>query len=233
MSETSTDVSVERCVTRIHSTGVIAIVRGTFAPQSLPSIAEALRAGGVDVIEVTLNSTEALKGIEILRREFDDGMLIGTGTVRTANDVTRSHSAGAQFVVAPNFDPASVRRAHELNLLHVPGVFTASETQAAFAAGCSTVKLFPANLLGPAYLKALRAPLDDVAFVPTGGISSDNVGDYVKAGAVAVGVGSALVTAESEQDLSGLTRRAIRLIGAIREARATLQANRSDSSIRV
>lgn len=203
---------------RIRASGIIAIVRGNFAPHRLPQIAGSLLAGGVEIIEVTLNTSSALEGIQTLRREVGDRMVVGAGTVRTADDVERAHTAGAQFTVAPNFDPASVHRAHQLNLLHLPGIFTPTEAQAAFAAGCSMVKLFPANLLGPAYLKALRAPLDDIEFVPTGGISSENLAGYLRAGAVAVGVGSALVTSP-EQDLTELTERASNLVFALQEAR--------------
>lgn len=213
-----TDLSPELCAKHIRATGIVAIVRGDFTPRALPAIAEALLAGGIDVIEVTLNTTDALAGVEHLRREMDGRMLVGAGTVRTAEDVARAHSAGAQFIVSPNLDLDAVRRSRELGLLHVPGIFTASEAQTAFKAGCKMVKLFPADVLGPAYLRALRAPLDDVAFVPTGGINVDNLADYLRAGAVAVGAGSALVTGP-EQDAEELTARAERFVSILRQVR--------------
>jgi 2-dehydro-3-deoxyphosphogluconate aldolase/(4S)-4-hydroxy-2-oxoglutarate aldolase len=117
--------------------------------------------------------------------------------------------AGAQFLVSPNFDYDTVSFARMNDLLHLPGVFTTTEAQIAFAAGCRMLKLFPMEALasGPAYLKALRAPLNDIDFVPTGGISLENIADYARAGAVAVGLGSKLVL-NREQTSKDLTERA-------------------------
>jgi 2-dehydro-3-deoxyphosphogluconate aldolase/(4S)-4-hydroxy-2-oxoglutarate aldolase len=144
-------------------------------------------------------------------------MLIGAGTVRTLEEVNAALDAGAQFLVSPNFDPASVARSREAGVLHLPGVFTASEAQAAYAAGCQMVKLFPADALGPRYLKALRAPLNDIDFVPTGGIEAANIADFVRAGAVAFGVGSSLVKS-ADQDLADLREKAARLAAAFHAA---------------
>jgi 2-dehydro-3-deoxyphosphogluconate aldolase / (4S)-4-hydroxy-2-oxoglutarate aldolase len=113
---------------------------------------------------------------------------------------------------------ASVARARRAGVPHLPGVFTATEAQAAWAAGCRLVKLFPADALGPGYLRALRAPLDDIGFVPTGGIELGNLNDYVRAGAVALGVGSALVSGP-EQDLDALGDLATRFVRTLRDAR--------------
>jgi Entner-Doudoroff aldolase len=177
-----------------------------------------LVAAGVDVMEVTLNSTDALAAIAQLRKHLGGQMWVGAGTVRTSAQVETAVGAGAQFIVSPNFDPASVAASQTKGILHLPGVFTASEVQAAFAAGCRMVKLFPADLLGPAYLKALRAPLDDVEFVPTGGLAADNLPDYVRAGAVAVGVGSALI-AGPQQSLDEIRTRAAQLRAAWERAK--------------
>lgn len=217
-SDQHTQFSVEQCAEHIRSSGIIAIVRGSFKLHHLLQIAESLLAGGIDIIEVTLNTSDALEGIRALRRNMDDHILVGAGTARTVNDINRAYDAGAQFTVSPNLDLASVRCSQDRGLLHLPGVFTASEAQAAFTLGCRMVKLFPAHLLGPAYLKALRAPLDDIEFVPTGGIDSDNLAGYVQAGAVAVGVGSALVTSP-DQDPADVTQRAAGLVSVLREAR--------------
>jgi Entner-Doudoroff aldolase len=198
---------------RIKRSGLIAIVRGDFSAPHTLSIGEALLEAGVDMMEVTLNSTDALGAIPQLRERLGGRMLVGAGTVRTVAQLGAAASAGAQFIVSPNFDPESVAASRAKDLLHLPGVFTASEVQAAFAAGCRMVKLFPADMLGPAYLKALRAPLDDVEFVPTGGITADNLADYVRAGAVAVGVGSALI-AGPQQSLDEIRTRAAQLRAA-------------------
>lgn len=194
---------IQTIAERIQQSGIIAIVRGDFSTQHIVRAADALRSANVNVIEVTLNTPGALESIAQLRRNFSDTLLVGVGTVRTRAHAEQAIDAGAQFLVSPNFDAASVAYSQTRDILHLPGVFTATEAQTAFAAGCRMVKLFPADLLGPAYLKALRAPLDDIAFVPTGGISARNIPDYARAGAAAVGVGSALLTdnAQSMEDI--------------------------------
>ena len=195
MANTSTgpeSATPESTAARIRQTGIIAIIRGTFSQTQILDIATTLTAGGVDVMEITLNTTDALAAVSKLRSELAD-TIVGAGTVRTAAQAKQAIDAGAQFLVSPNLDLESVALSRAAGIPHLPGVFTASEAQAAHAAGCEMVKLFPAHMLGPSYLSALRAPLDDIGFVPTGGITAHNVGDYIKAGAVAVGVGSALV----------------------------------------
>ena len=203
---------------RIRQRGLIAILRGDFALDEMLRLGEALLAGGVDLLEVTLNSPQALTALPELRQRFGDDLLIGAGTVRWATQVQAALEAGAQFLVSPNYDPDTVMRARGAGLLHLPGVFTPTEAQTAYAAGCSMLKLFPADTVGPAYLKALRAPLDDVEFVPTGGISLDNLAAYVKAGAAAVGLGSQLV-GKPGQDANELKKRAAALRAAWQEAR--------------
>lgn len=178
---------------RIKEIGIIAIIRGGFTIKEMIDIGDALLAAPVLTMEITLNTPGALDGIRELRARFGDNMIVGAGTVRTLDQMDAAIDAGAQFTVAPNLDLPSLKRAQEHDLLHLPGVFTATEVQTAFAAGCKTVKLFPSDAVGPGYLKALRAPLNDVEFVPTGGIDVNNIGDYAAAGAVAVGLGSSLV----------------------------------------
>jgi 2-dehydro-3-deoxyphosphogluconate aldolase/(4S)-4-hydroxy-2-oxoglutarate aldolase len=186
---------IETTVERIRQGGIIAIIRGNFSLDELERMAEALASGGVGLIEITLNSRAALDAVQRLRKHAGTDWLIGAGTVRTAQQVEQAVQAGAQFIVSPNFDPASVARSLAHEVLPLPGVATPSEAQNAFVAGCPLVKLFPADVLGgPAYLKALRAPLEDIGFVPTGGIGLDNMADYRRAGAVAVGLGTALVS---------------------------------------
>ncbi|MEM7538466.1 MAG: bifunctional 4-hydroxy-2-oxoglutarate aldolase/2-dehydro-3-deoxy-phosphogluconate aldolase [Chloroflexota bacterium] len=185
--------SMQRTIERISQMGIIGIVRGDFPLADIIEMGDALLAAPVLVMEVTMNTTGALDAISTLRARYGDNMLVGAGTVRTAAQVDAAVDAGAQFIVSPNFDRASVRKSQQRNVAHLPGVFTGTEAQDAFAAGCPLVKLFPADFFGPPYIKALRAPLDDIGFVPTGGINVDNIGEYAKVGAVAVGVGSSLI----------------------------------------
>ncbi len=192
---------------RVRTDGLVAIVRGNFSQAQMMAIAEVLVAAAIPVMEVTLNTTSALVAIQTLRRHFGDKLLVGAGTVRTAEQFQQAIDAGAQFTVAPNLDLATVALAQHHDLLHLPGVFTPSEVQNAFVAGCKMVKLFPSEIVGPRYLKALRAPLDDIDLVPTGGITPENIGDYVRAGAAATGIGSALITGP-QQPLADLATRA-------------------------
>lgn len=206
---------------RLTQDGLITIIRGAFSLRDQARIAQALLEGGVGVLEVTLNTTDALTSIGNLKRQFGDDLIVGAGTVRTADDVDKAVDAGASFLIAPCLDPASVARAIRHGVLLLPGIFTASEAQAAFLAGCQTVKLFPADALGPDYMKALRAPLEHIAFIPTGGISPETIGAFHEAGAVAFGVGSYLVNARVLQEpFSALSQRALALRTALDSARA-------------
>ena len=207
---------------QLYADGLISIVRGRFSLPEILQMSEALLAGGVKIVEVTLNSTHALEAVPELQRQFGRDLLVGAGTVRTAQAVEKAVDAGASFLIAPCLDLPSVRAAAQHDILLLPGVFTASEAQAAFVAGCKTVKLFPADAVGPAYLKALRAPLDHLDFIPTGGVTVDTIADFHRAGAVAFGVGSALVkdVAVTPEELSALTKRAEALVKALGDARA-------------
>jgi len=197
----------EAVAARIHKTGLVAIVRGNFSKEQVLNIGRVLRDNGVPVMEVTLNTTSALESITQLREQFGGEMVIGAGTVRTAAQFDQALAAGAEFTVAPNLDMETVRVAVQNDILHLPGVFTPTEAQNAYVAGCKIVKLFPSDIMGPRYIKAIRAPLDDIGIVPTGGISADNIADYVNVGIVAAGIGSALVTGPT-QDLADLAKRA-------------------------
>ena len=201
--------SIESASEKIKQTGIIAILRGDFSVEDTIRLGEALIAGTVKVMEVTLNSPSALTALPQLRKHFGDEMLVGAGTVRDVDQARAAREEGAQFLVSPNFDAETVTFARTNDLLHLPGVFTATEAQTAFAAGCEMLKLFPMEGLtnGPAYLKALRAPLNDIDFVPTGGVSLENIADYAHAGAVAVGLGSKLVL-NRKQGSKDLTARA-------------------------
>jgi 2-dehydro-3-deoxyphosphogluconate aldolase/(4S)-4-hydroxy-2-oxoglutarate aldolase len=210
--------TIETTSQRIKQAGIIAILRGDFSVDEMLRIGEALLAGTVTAMEVTLNSPSVLEALPQLRERFGEDMLVGAGTVRNSSLARRAIDSGAQFMVAPNFEAETVAVAHSQGVLHLPGVFTATEVQAAFVAGSRMLKLFPMEIGGPAYLRALRAPLDDVDFVPTGGVSLENIGEYARAGAVAVGLGSKLVLGR-EQTAADLTARAAALRHAWEESK--------------
>lgn len=177
----------------VRRAGLVPIVRGGFGLEDVLAIGDAMLAAPVQLLEITLNTPNAYAAIEVLRTRCGAELTLGAGTVRTAAQVQRALDAGAQFLVAPNWDPESAALARARGILLLPGVFTATEAHTAFQAGCSMVKLFPCP--DAAYLKALRAPLNDMEFVPTGGVDADNIGSYRRAGAAAVGIGSALIGA--------------------------------------
>lgn len=170
---------------------LIAILRG-LTPAEAPAIGHALVSSGFAIIEVPLNSPEPLKSIAALTEQFPQ-TLIGAGTVLNVQQVKDVHAAGGRLVVAPNFNPAVVAQALALNMVVLPGVATPSEAFAALDAGAHGLKLFPAEMISPATVKALRAVLPkDAALMPVGGITPDNMAAYRTAGASGFGLGSAL-----------------------------------------
>ena len=199
---------------------LIAIVRVPDAAQLLP-VAKALHAGGVEVIEFTLTTPGALEQLRVARAHFGGAVLLGAGTVLDAGLAQQAIEAGAQFIVAPNFDPAVVRlcHRHRYDVPVIPGALTPTEIVAAWTAGADFVKVFPAGLGGPSYIREVRAPLPQVQLVPTGGVTAENVVEFLRAGAVAVGVGSSLVdkAAVAARDWPALTNRARRFVALISE----------------
>jgi 2-dehydro-3-deoxyphosphogalactonate aldolase len=170
---------------------LIAILRG-LTPAEAPAIGEALVSSGFAIIEVPLNSPEPLHSIAALTQQFPQ-TLIGAGTVLNAQQVQDVHAAGGRLVVAPNFNPAVVAQALALNMVVLPGVATPTEAFAALDAGAHGLKLFPAEMISPATVKALRAVLPkSAALMPVGGITPDNMAVYRAAGATGFGLGSAL-----------------------------------------
>ncbi|HRJ41684.1 MAG: bifunctional 4-hydroxy-2-oxoglutarate aldolase/2-dehydro-3-deoxy-phosphogluconate aldolase [Caldilineaceae bacterium] len=200
-------VSVAETVEWLKREGIIPIVRGDFAAERVLEIGDALLAAPILCMEVTMNTPGATQLIGLLRARYGERMRIGAGTVRTVAQLEVAVEAGAQFTLSPSLVLAVVERAQALGVLHIPGVYTASEAETAWQAGCPILKLFPADQGGPTYLKALRAPLDDIAFAPTGGVSMENAAAWRAAGAVALGVGSTLITGP-QQAMTDLIARA-------------------------
>ncbi len=206
---------------QIEAARVIAIIRGNYVG-AIPAMIEALLAGGVSAIEVTMNSAGVLDAIRLIAERYGERAIVGAGTVTQVDQVAQVARAGARFVVSPDTNPDVIRAARNQGLEPVPGALTPTEILQAVRAGANLVKLFPATLGGPEYLKQIRAPLDMVRFVPTGGIDASNARSYFEAGAVAVGVGSALVRNNfdgSPEAASELTLRARRLMDSLNRIR--------------
>jgi 2-dehydro-3-deoxyphosphogluconate aldolase / (4S)-4-hydroxy-2-oxoglutarate aldolase len=181
----------EQTLKRVEELGLLAVVRGESRAAAL-EVVGALIEGGVPGIEVTFTTPEAPRVIQDLDAEYGDRILLGAGTVITHEQVEQSAEAGATFLVSPGTDPDLLPAMLETGLLVLPGTLTPSEVMLARGLGAPAVKLFPGSSGGPSYLKALLGPFPDVPFVPTGGVSLENIADWFAAGALAVGAGGAL-----------------------------------------
>jgi 2-dehydro-3-deoxyphosphogluconate aldolase/(4S)-4-hydroxy-2-oxoglutarate aldolase len=207
-------------VQQIESLGVVAVIRMK-EPDRLRAVVDALADGGVRALEVTMTVPRAVDLIREIAPTLPGGFLLGAGTVVDAETATRVIDAGAQFVVSPVFRPAVIDAAHERDVPAMPGCMTPTEILAAWDAGADVVKVFPATGLGPGFLKDVRGPLPHVKLMPTGGVTLDNAGDWIRAGAVAVGVGTALLDASAiaNGNYQVLTANARRIIDNVRAAR--------------
>jgi len=195
---------------------IVAIIRG-IAPNKVPAIAEALCKGGIKLMEVTLNSPGALNVIEQLSKDMRDKMLIGAGTVLTTKDAADAIGAGARFLISPIVDRGLIDLTKQHGVVSIPGAFTPTEIFNAYAAGGDIIKFFPASS-NINYLKDVRAPLPHIPLMPTGGITTDNIQQFQKAGAVAFGIGGALLNFKEKTGsdyLEQLTARAKKFVMAV------------------
>jgi len=217
----------EDALTIIRRTGVIAIMRAQ-APDQLLAAAEAVHAGGVQAIEVTFTTPGAL---DVIRQAVaklgaagwtSSGMLFGAGTVLDPESARAAILAGAQFIVCPTLNLATIALCKRYSVPVLPGAFTPTEILAAWEAGADMVKVFPASVGGPAYIKAVRAPLPHVSVVPVGGVDLSNTADFIRAGADAVGVGGELINQKllDTANWSSLTERARRFMAEVARGRA-------------
>lgn len=185
----------ETPIERIVDTGVIAVLRGVDGSRA-PDVVGAIEAGGVDVVEITADTAGAADIVETIDRTFE-GVLVGAGTVLDADTAAAMARAGARFVVSPTVEQAVIETCHRHDVPVIPGAFTPTEVLRAHRAGADLVKVFPASTGGPGHLSALGGPLGHVQLVPTGGVDAGNAGSFIEAGAVAVGVGGAIVDDEA------------------------------------
>ena len=199
----------------------ITVVMREDAQKEALAVAEALTKGGITSFEITFESKHAAAALKTLKEKQ---YFAGAGTVRTLDDAEAALKAGADFIFCPHFAPELVRFGREQDLLVIPGIFTPSELAAAYQAGATVVKLFPASTGDPGHLKALRGPFPELRCIPTGGISADNLGEYIRAGAVGVGLGGGLVSkaAISGKRWEALTEEAAKVVAAAKSAGWTL-----------
>lgn len=186
----------EQVLHEMTAAGVVAVIRAP-SKESLVPITEALLAGGIPSIEVTMSTPKAIAGIEMLADRFGDTAIIGVGTVLDAATARDAIAAGARFVVSPVTDPETIATAVRYGVVSIPGAFTPTEILRAWTLGGDIIKVFPSTALGPQYFKDILAPMPQLKLTPTGGVDLKNAGDWIKAGAVCVGVGSALLPKEA------------------------------------
>jgi 2-dehydro-3-deoxyphosphogluconate aldolase/(4S)-4-hydroxy-2-oxoglutarate aldolase len=205
----------------LRESGVVAVIR-TENPTDLAAVSKALAAGGVRFVEITMTVPGALEIIRDAAAELrGQGVFIGAGTVFDAGTARAAILAGAQFVVGPAFDPAVVRLCNSYGIAVMPGALTPREIFRAWKGGADAVKVFPADIGGPGYLKTIREPLPQVELLPTKGIDFDTAAAYIRAGAIAVGSGSCLVNQQliAAKDYARIEANAARMIRIVREAK--------------
>jgi 2-dehydro-3-deoxyphosphogluconate aldolase/(4S)-4-hydroxy-2-oxoglutarate aldolase len=191
--EDNMNIDNDYIINAICENKIIAIIRG-IGKEKILKTAEALLKGGLNIMEVTLNRDDAFDCIKLVESEFQNRVIIGAGTVLTQEQVEKSYDAGAKFIVSPNIDEQVIAAAKKANMVSIPGALTPSEIYRAHVSGADFVKVFPAGSLGPEYIKAVLAPLQNIPLLAVGGVDLNNMNEYLHMGAVGVGIGGNLVS---------------------------------------
>jgi len=215
-------MSKTEVIQRIKNIGVIPVVRASSEDEAIV-VVDAIKAGGLPVLEITMTVPGAVHVIEELVKRFGDDAIVGAGTVLDPESARACIRAGAQFIVSPALNLETIACCRELDIAVMPGALTPTEIVLAWNAGADLVKVFPAGAMGGAsYIKSLKAPLPQIALVPTGGVTLANAGGFIEAGAAAIGVGADLVdiSAIRAGQPEKITQAARAFIEAVRKARA-------------
>ncbi len=207
---------------RVLDGGIVAIIRATSGDQ-LVNVARALYEGGIDVIEVTFTVPNVLEILAAVRKDLGQKILLGAGTVLDPETCRAALLAGAEFIVSPSLNLDVIKLCKRYGKLVMPGAFTPTEIVTAWEAGADIVKLFPADCVGPNYLKALRGPLPQVRILPTGGVDLKTLPDFFKAGACAVGLGGQLVekAAVESGNMARIRDLAAQYVALVKQTRGT------------
>jgi 2-dehydro-3-deoxyphosphogluconate aldolase / (4S)-4-hydroxy-2-oxoglutarate aldolase len=213
MSITKTEV-----LSKIVESGLVAVIRAE-GPEQASRMAEACAQGGAAALEITFTVPGASKVIEHLAKEFRGKILVGAGTVLDPETARIAILAGAEFVVSPAVSTATARLCNRYRVPYMPGAATMGEVIEALECGADIVKVFPGEVLGPAFVKAVKGPLPQAQLMPTGGVGIENVAEWIKAGAVAVGVGGNLTAGAKTGDFASITALARQFVEKIKEAR--------------
>ena len=210
-------------LSKIQEVGIVAVVRATSVEQA-EKITDACIAGGVAAIELTFTVPHADKLIEAMREKYSSGeIIIGAGTVMDAATARIAILAGAEYVVAPYFDEDTVRTCNRYGVPSMPGIYTPTEAVRAMECGADVLKVFPGDLAGPRFIKDIHGPIPHAVMMPSGGVDIDNVKDWIKAGAIAVGAGSSLTAGAKTGDWKKITETGKIFVQRIKEARAEMK----------
>ncbi|MGD0162282.1 MAG: bifunctional 2-keto-4-hydroxyglutarate aldolase/2-keto-3-deoxy-6-phosphogluconate aldolase [Candidatus Sulfotelmatobacter sp.] len=204
---------------KIVASGLVSVIRAE-NPDQAAHIAEACALGGVAALEITFTVPGASGVIEHLAKRFSGQILMGAGTVLDPETARIAILAGAQFVVSPSLNPETARLCNRYQIPYMPGAGTIGEVIEAMECGADIVKVFPGEILGPAFVKAVKGPLPQASLMPTGGVTLDNVAQWIHAGSVAVGVGGNLTAGAKTGDFASITHLARQFVERIKEARA-------------
>lgn len=211
---------------QITSIGIVPVIRASTAQKAFTAV-EALQNGGISVVEITMTVPGAEQVIEALRKKFDGVLLVGAGTVLNAASAERCLNAGAQFIVSPGFNAATVDYVKAREVLVMAGGLTPTEILAAWESGADLVKVFPCNAVGGAsYIKSLKGPFPQIPFVPTGGVNLQTAADFIHAGSEALGVGGELVSASAleagkPEVITGLAKQFMQIVQEARSSKAS------------
>jgi 2-dehydro-3-deoxyphosphogluconate aldolase / (4S)-4-hydroxy-2-oxoglutarate aldolase len=220
-------VQIERVVQRIGEVGIIPVVRATSAEEASSAI-EAICAGGIPIVEVTMTVPDAVSLIGKVARQLGGTVMIGAGTVTSSKQAEACIDAGAKFIVSPGLSIDVLAAARDGGTLAIPGTLTPTELMAALENGAKLVKVFPCgNVGGPKYLKSLRGPFPEAALIPTGGVNAVNAGEFISAGAFAIGVGADLVDlaalrAGHPEKITQSAQQLVQAVARAREVKAAL-----------
>lgn len=208
-----------RTLSRIMEGGIVAVLRG--GSEQVEKVARAVIIGGIRSIEITMTVPRALDILASLKSKVGSDVVVGVGTVLESESAVRAIKAGADFIVSPHFDPQIINVGHRYQIPIIPGAMTITEITLALNLGCDVIKLFPAEILGPEFIKHVKGPLPHANLMPTGGVNESTIVRWIKAGAVAVGVGSELAKVGGpELDEQKIATYATLLINRVREARS-------------
>lgn len=214
-----------KVLNRIMDTAVVAVVRGKDLDEA-KKISEACVKGGVDILEVTFTVPKAHEVIQTLKEDYGDLAVVGAGTVLDSETARVAILNGAEFIVGPNFDLETAKLCNRYQVPYMAGCMTITEIVKAMECGTDVIKLFPGSAFGPSIIKDIKGPLPQVCIMPTGGVSLENVSEWIKNGCIAVGVGGALTSGSKSGDFESITRLSKSFVEKVKEAKGINVTNK-------